>query len=77
MHGAEGLSLSVFGYPGHTMKEVIVIGAGFAGLAAAQHLAEKAGNTIRITVLEGGDRAGGRAQTAELPGLGKAEFGAT
>ncbi len=42
---------------------VIVIGAGLAGLAAAQHL-QAAG--ARVTVLEARDRIGGRIHTARL-----------
>ena len=42
------------------MKHVIVIGAGFSGLAAAAHLAR--GGT-RVTVVERHEQAGGRART--------------
>lgn len=57
------------------MKHVIVVGAGFAGLAAAKHLIDN--GTVSLTVLEGGDRVGGRACTKDLPGLGRVEYGAT
>ncbi len=42
------------------MREVLVIGAGFAGLAAAAHLAR---GGARVTVLERHDEPGGRART--------------
>ena len=59
------------------MKEVVVIGAGFAGLAAARCLTDHGGQDIRVKILEGGNRVGGRACTCSLPGLGSVEFGAT
>ena len=43
--------------------DVIVIGAGVSGLAAARQLAE---NGRRVTVLEGRDRIGGRVWTSTL-----------
>ncbi len=46
------------------MKSAIVVGAGFAGLAAALELA-RAG--VAVTVLEASDRAGGRAQELVSP----------
>ena len=55
-------------------RTVIIVGAGFAGLAAAKELV-LAG--VRVIVLEGGDRVGGRACTKDLEGLCSAEFGAT
>ena len=58
-------------------RSVIVIGAGFSGLAAARRLLEEGPHKVQITVLEGGSRLGGRAWTRTLPDLGKAEFGAT
>ena len=44
-------------------KHAVVIGAGFAGLAAARRLLDA---QCRVTVLEGGDRVGGRAHTAQV-----------
>lgn len=53
--------------------DVIVIGAGFAGLAAAREL-QLAG--LSYSVVEAKDRVGGRAWTSEAMGL-PLEFGAT
>jgi monoamine oxidase len=46
--------------------EVLVIGAGAAGLAAAAELA-RAGRSVRV--LEARDRVGGRCETRRLPGV--------
>ena len=59
------------------VKTVIVVGAGFAGLTAANTLRTEGGDAINVVVLEGGNRVGGRANTREVDGLGKVEFGAT
>ncbi|MGF7233440.1 MAG: protoporphyrinogen oxidase [Frankia sp.] len=45
---------------------IVVIGGGIAGLAAAQALAGRA----EVTVVEAGDRVGGKLRTAPVPGLG-------
>ena len=42
------------------IPEVIVVGAGFAGLAAARALAERG---LHVEIIEASDRMGGRAQT--------------
>ncbi len=53
--------------------DVVVLGAGFAGIAAARDLAE-AGR--RVIVLEARDRIGGRTWYREMPGTGvEAEYG--
>ena len=46
-------------------KHVIVIGAGFAGLAAANQLRKKG---IKVTVLEARNRVGGRVFSYRIPG---------
>lgn len=54
------------------MKHVIVVGGGISGLAAAYYLQEKAaarGQTLAITVLEAGDRWGGKIVTERVNGF--------
>lgn len=51
---------------GERRSDVIVIGAGLAGLAAAQALQDSG---ARVTVLEGNNRIGGRLNTIEANGL--------
>ena len=59
-------------------KTVVIIGAGYAGLGAAQALlAEGQHKDLKVILLEGGDRVGGRANTRNVEGLGRVEFGAT
>ena len=53
--------------------DVLVIGAGFAGVAAARDLTERG---RRVIVLEARDRIGGRTWYREIPGTGvMAEYG--
>lgn len=52
--------------------DAIVIGAGFAGLAASSHLCE---NGYSVLLLEARDRTGGRAHTGRVDGL-NVELGA-
>lgn len=47
-----------------TQVDVIVIGAGVAGLTAAQELTAKG---LKVIVIEGRDRIGGRLHTTFLP----------
>lgn len=48
----------------HILCEIIVIGAGLAGLAAADHLKTEGYNVI---IVEAGDRVGGRVLTRHFP----------
>ncbi|MFC3890692.1 flavin monoamine oxidase family protein [Lentzea rhizosphaerae] len=48
-----------------TAHDVVVIGAGFAGISAARELAAKG---RRVVLLEGKDRVGGRAYTERMQG---------
>jgi len=45
---------------------VAVIGGGVAGLAAAYHLVREPGPAPRVTVFEGGPRAGGKLRVSEI-----------
>ena len=54
-------------------KDIIIIGAGIAGLAAANILKNKVTN---VTVLEASNRYGGRINTVDIDGY-KADFGAS
>lgn len=56
-----------------TGQSVTVVGAGFAGLGCARALADAG---MRVTVLEGRDRTGGRAWTKRIAGV-PAEMGAS
>lgn len=69
----ERAAAQVSGQVSTTTGPVIVIGAGFAGLAAARALvaAER-----EVTVVEGRDRIGGRAHTVPFAG-GVADLGAS
>lgn len=55
---------------------VVVVGAGVAGLAAAQRLCVAGGDRFDVTVAEAGARAGGRVLTSEFAGR-RVEMGAT
>jgi ribulose 1,5-bisphosphate synthetase/thiazole synthase len=48
--------------------KIIIIGAGFAGLAAARRVASRGAGRWQATVLEGSHRVGGRAHTVEVLG---------
>lgn len=54
------------GNTGGVGYDVVVIGAGFAGLAAARELARQG---FDVVVLEGRDRVGGRSSTTTLAGV--------
>ncbi|WP_328807582.1 protoporphyrinogen oxidase [Nonomuraea antri] len=49
---------------------VVVIGGGISGLAAAWYLRQGAGERIRVTVLEGSPRIGGKLHVSEVAGVG-------
>jgi len=48
---------------------VAIIGGGVAGLAAAWYLGRDAGDRVRVTVLEGAKRIGGKLYTSEVAGV--------
>ncbi|MCC5577674.1 protoporphyrinogen oxidase [Microtetraspora sp. AC03309] len=50
-------------------RHVVVVGGGIAGLAAALYLRRGATREIRITVLEGAPRIGGKLHVSEVAGL--------
>ncbi|WP_204043533.1 protoporphyrinogen oxidase [Acrocarpospora phusangensis] len=52
-----------------TDKHVVIVGAGIAGLAAAWFLRSEGGPRLRITVLEGGSRIGGKLHASEVAGV--------
>lgn len=45
--------------------DVIIVGAGLAGLSASYHLKERNDN-LNVLIIEGKSRIGGRTQTVEL-----------
>ncbi|WP_093171397.1 protoporphyrinogen oxidase [Sinosporangium album] len=49
-------------------RHVVVIGGGIAGLAAAWFL-RQGGDRVRVTVLEGSDRVGGKLRASEVAGV--------
>jgi oxygen-dependent protoporphyrinogen oxidase len=48
---------------------VVIVGAGISGLAAAWYLRQGAGDHIRVTVLEGSSRIGGKLHASEVAGV--------
>ncbi|GAB3302616.1 NAD(P)-binding protein [Epidermidibacterium keratini] len=56
-----------------TSVDVVIVGAGFAGLSAAERLVSM-GKSVRV--VEGRDRVGGRSLTGEVAGV-KVDLGAT
>ena len=50
----------------HASAQVVVVGAGIAGLNAAHHLTEAG---LDVVVVEASDRVGGRIQTDEVDGF--------
>jgi oxygen-dependent protoporphyrinogen oxidase len=49
-------------------RHVAIVGGGIAGLAAALALHDALGDEITLTVLEGGDRLGGKVRTGHIGG---------
>ncbi|MFJ9823284.1 flavin monoamine oxidase family protein [Streptomyces sp. NPDC101160] len=58
---------------GDTTVDVVVVGAGFAGLSAAERLVSTGRSVL---VVEGRDRVGGRSRSGEVAGV-KVDLGAT
>ena len=56
-----------------TNTDVVIVGAGFAGLTAARELVQRGHDVL---VLEGRDRVGGRSRTTTLAGV-PVDLGAT
>ncbi|MFI0418392.1 protoporphyrinogen oxidase [Spongiactinospora sp. 9N601] len=50
-------------------RHVVVVGGGIAGLAAAWFLRRQAGDAVRVTVLEGSPRIGGKLHVSEVAGV--------
>ncbi|MFI6496504.1 protoporphyrinogen oxidase [Nonomuraea typhae] len=48
---------------------VVIVGAGISGLAAAWHLRQNGGEQIKVTVLEGSPRIGGKLHASEVAGV--------
>ncbi|MGR6916324.1 protoporphyrinogen oxidase [[Actinomadura] parvosata] len=48
---------------------VVIVGAGISGLAAAWYLRQGAGDQVRVTVLEGSPRIGGKLFASEVAGV--------
>ncbi|MFC4009670.1 protoporphyrinogen oxidase [Nonomuraea purpurea] len=48
---------------------VVVVGAGISGLAAAWYIRQGAGERVKVTVLEGGPRIGGKLHASEVAGV--------
>ncbi|KAJ6814613.1 putative polyamine oxidase 5 [Iris pallida] len=55
---------------------IVIVGAGIAGLTAAHRLRTAAGDLLDVTVLEAGDRLGGRVLSSHFAG-DRVEMGAT
>lgn len=55
---------------------IVIVGAGIAGLSAAQHLCGAGRDKFEVVVVEAGSRAGGRVFTSEFAGH-RLEMGAT
>jgi oxygen-dependent protoporphyrinogen oxidase len=51
-----------------TVAEIVVVGAGIAGLSAALRLRDELGSRVRITVVDQADRPGGKLRTRRFAG---------
>lgn len=51
------------------MRSVVIIGGGISGLATAHFLRGAGGTDLQVTVLESGERAGGKVRTAQVAGF--------
>jgi oxygen-dependent protoporphyrinogen oxidase len=72
-HGADSGAASGATEPPH----LVVIGGGISGLSAAwycRQAAARKGRPLRVTVLEAGDRCGGKLWTDEVSGFGATPF---
>lgn len=67
------MSNSLKGGTEETAVDVVIVGAGFAGLTAAERLVNMG---VSVLVVEGRDRVGGRAFSGEVAGI-KVDLGAT
>ncbi|MBN9747925.1 monooxygenase [Amycolatopsis sp. A1MSW2902] len=67
------MSKSVEREPNTVSADVVIVGAGFAGLTAAERLADLG---VSVRVVEGRDRIGGRSYSGEVAGV-KVDLGAT
>ncbi|MEU7000523.1 protoporphyrinogen oxidase [Nonomuraea sp. NPDC046570] len=50
-------------------RHVVIVGGGISGLAAAWFLRQSAGERLRVTVLEGASRIGGKLIASEIAGV--------
>jgi monoamine oxidase/SAM-dependent methyltransferase len=54
---------------------VAIVGGGPGGLFSALHLEAKTGDACEITIFEASERAGGKIETGQFPGIGPYEAG--